>query len=250
MICEDSLEGIFSGIYQAYELRCRPEDTVVQAGEEDNFRLFSEYIQVESSKEKTVKVSNTIIREFGQEAYLHICEALATEDRQKADAVYQTIAKGLKAPNKKVYMENYADDHVNKIYKLSLYTNNEILHLKGFLRFAELDNNVLYAKIGPKNNILTFLVPHFADRLPLENFIIYDETRSLFVVHPAGKEWFLVTGEYLRKDSYLQFSEKEAAYQELFTYFCHKIAIRERKNPKLQRQMLPLRFQEYMTEFR
>ena len=89
-------------------------------------------------------------------------------------------------------------------------------------------------------------MPHFADRLPLENFVIYDEKRELYGVHPAGKEWYLVSG---MEPEGLQLSEREAQYQELFTMFCQIIAIKQRKNLKLQLQMLPLRFQEYMVEF-
>ena len=146
-------------------------------------------------------------------------------------------------------MGHFANLHVNKVFELSRYANNEILHLNGFLRFQELENQILFAKIGPRNNILTFLAPHFADRLPLENFVIYDDTREIFVVHPAKKQWYIVTGETLDQEMITNYSEKELKYRELFTFFCQKIAIKERKNLALQRNMLPIRFQEYMVEF-
>ena len=38
-------------------------------------------------------------------------------------------------------------------------------------------------------------------------------------------------------------------YSELFEHFFHTIAIKERKNLGLQRNMLPLRYRKYMTEF-
>ena len=39
-------------------------------------------------------------------------------------------------------------------------------------------------------------------------------------------------------------------YSELFSHFFHTIAIKERTNPGLQRNMLPIRYRKYMTEFR
>ena len=108
---------------------------------------------------------------------------------------------------------------------------------------------MLYAKIGPKSNAVTFLMPHFSDRLPIENFVIYDDTRGIFGVHPAGGQWYLLSGEESGERE-LRLSEQEMQYQELFRHFCRTIAIKERKNLKLQRNMLPLRFQEYMVEFR
>ena len=124
-------------------------------------------------------------------------------------------------------------------------------HLLGFVRFEELENGILFTRIAPKNNVVIFLMPHFADRFPAENFMIYDEKRELYGIHPSGKHWYLAQGkEFASKRTEWQLSDREQQYQELFRYFCHKIAIKERENKELQRNMLPLRFQEYMVEFK
>ncbi len=84
----------------------------------------------------------------------------------------------------------------------------------------------------------------------MENFVIYDEKREQYGVHPAGREWYLMNGEGAEQErNALRISEKERGIQELFCHFCHTIAIPERENKKLQQSMLPLRFREYMTEF-
>ncbi len=250
LICEDSIEGVFSAIFEAYAKKCDPENTSIQIGETVNYELFATYINTEADAVRTKKVTKTITKEFGEEIFLSFCRALATKDKEKGNAVYHVFANGLRLCNRKKAMENFADIYVNKVFTLNRFTNNEILHLEGFLRFQELENQVLFAKIGPNNNILTFLAPHFADRLPNENFIIYDDMRDLCVVHPAGKNWFLMSGEFLQSEEIGKFSKMEAAYQELFAFFCNNIAIKERKNLNLQRQMLPLHFQKYMVEFK
>lgn len=71
-------------------------------------------------------------------------------------------------------------------------------------------------------------MPHFADRLPVENFVIYDDTRGLFGVHPAGRQWYVLSGEE-GAEPRLCLSERERQYQELFRRFCRTIAIKERK---------------------
>lgn len=78
--------------------------------------------------------------------------------------------------------------------------------------------------------------------------MIYDEGRNLLGVHPASGEWYLARGVKLDR-SMLNDSDEEKKYRELFRFFCHKIAIKERKNLNLQRNMLPLRFREFMVEF-
>ena len=138
---------------------------------------------------------------------------------------------------------------MRRVFELARFTANEAHYHVEFLRFKELENGILYAEIGPKNNILTFIMPHFADRLPLENFVIYDEIRNIYAMHPARGEWYLVYGEEGIRQAEHHFSEGEKKYSELFYSFFHTIAIKERNNYGLQRNMLPLRYREYMTEF-
>lgn len=248
LICEDSIEGVFTGIYDAYAFREGHEHLHIQIGEEENFRLFAAYLHITPDLVKTRKVAETIQKRLGTDTYMSLCRALATEDAEKGQAVYRTVVDGITHGSGRHVLENSVNPHVNMVFQLSRRAGNEIHHLMEFVRFQESEQGILYSKIGPKCNIISFLMPHFADRLPLENFIIYDEKRELYGVHPAGKEWYLVSGmEPVPKG--LQLSERETLYQELFTMFCQTIAIKERKNLKLQQQMLPLRFQEYMVEF-
>ena len=79
--------------------------------------------------------------------------------------------------------------------------------------------------------------------------MIYDDKHNIYGVHPAGKTWYTVSDMEKRIEAMFEISDKEEQYQELFTMFCRTIAIKERANLKLQQQMLPLRFREYMVEF-
>lgn len=260
--CEDSLEGIFTAIYLAYEEKRDHGDTCLSLNDEP--MLFAEDVQVLPDWEKTRKVVKTLNSRFGEKDYQALCMALAAEDEEKAQAVYQTVVDGLQRKAKEGHLfDNLADDSVNKAFALARNTYREIDHLKGFARFQELENGVLYSRIGPKNNILTFLMPHFADRLSIENFVMYDDRRELYGLHPAGKQWVLFCGEDRGTSGDkcsggkvsegrlpgLKFSEAELQYQELFRDFCRAITIEGRRNEQLQRNMLPLRFREYMIEF-
>ena len=245
--CQDSLEGIFTAIYQAYEEKRNHEDTILSLSEDP--MLFAEDVSVLPDEEKTLKVMNTLRRRFGEKDSYSLCLALATEDEEKAQAVYGTIVEGLRrgcGPGR--LFDDLTNNNIHKAFALARSANREVGRELEFVRFQELENGVLYSRIGPKCNVLTFIMPHFADRLPIENFVIYDDRRNLFGIHPARKQWYLLRGEEAEEPK-LRFSEMEESYQKLFRHFCRTIAIRERKNLKLQRNMLPLRFQESMTEF-
>jgi len=251
LICEDSLEGVFTGIYDAYLLKRPHENIHIQIGEEENIRLFAEYHPVYPDPGKSAKVARTIGQKFGCEGYMSICRALASPDKMKGEAIYKMIVDGLSMKNPLDIMGNLANPHVMKVFELARFCGRETHLLSGFIRFQELESGILYSRIGPKNNVLTFLMPHFADRFPMEDFVIHDEERGLYGLHPKKKKWYVVTeteGFNFNPGDH-EYSENEKIYSELFTMFYHTIAIEARKSEKRQKGILPLRYREYMVEF-
>ncbi len=250
LICEDSLEGVFTGIYNAYLMK-KPHSRIhICVGAQENYRLFAVYEDCPAQENKAAKVAGTILREFGQEAYLSICRALASAEADKGEAVYKAVVTGFSMRRRRELMGNLADPYVRRVFELARFTANEAHYHVEFLRFRELQNGILYAPIGPKNNLITFIVPHFADRLPLENFVIHDDVRDILAVHPRGRDWFLTSLQDGMELNNHCFSRGEEEYSELFYHFFHTIAIKERRNYGLQRNMLPLRYRKYMTEFK
>lgn len=255
LVCEDSLEGIFTGIYDAYALREGHERVHIQVGEEENLLLFATYMYILPDFVKTEKVANTLKRSLGEHAYHSLCRAAASCYPDKGEAVYKTVVDALTAGSGSRVMENLRNPYVARCFELARFTANEAHYEIEFLRFQELADTekakggFLFAKIGPKNNVIPFIMPHFADRLSIENFMVYDENRKLFGVHPAGEEWYLVTAGEAFVLNELAYSEKENGYQELFRAFHRTIGIKSRENRKLQRQMCAYRYQDYMVEF-
>ncbi len=246
--CEDTLESVFTAIYQAYEEKRNHQDTYLSLTEEPI--LFAEDIPVKADEEKTRKVMGSLRQRFGWEDSERLCMALASEQEDKAQAVYRTVVQGLHCRCRPGHLfDNLADSYVHRAFALARGVSTEVGHQRQFLRFQELDSGVLFSRIGPKNDVLVFLMPHFVDRLPIENFVIYDEKRNLFGIHPAKRQWYLLQGQDTDRPRQLSYSETEAQYQELFRQFFHSISIEDRRNRKLQMGMLPLRFREYMVEF-
>lgn len=249
LVCEDSLEGIFTAVYEAYAGHFAPSHTFFQIGPQEDIRLFSRYYGIKTDRGKAEKVAGTLRRRMGAESYDKLCQAGAAEDAEKGTAIYRTVAKALTLSEPGLVMEQHADAYVRKVYELARRVYYESHHLLGFLRFQELEGGRLFSRIGPKSNVLAFLAEHFSERLGGENFIIHDTNRGLFALHEAEKPWFIVENADFQGQEFLKYSKEEELYAELFCHFCHKIAIRERENKNLQRNVLPLRFREFMVEF-
>ena len=250
-LCYDSIEGIFTAIYDAWSSRYGHDNIRIQVqnSEESNFNmeLFSEYIHVVESAEKTEKVAKAIREKISQEAFDMVCRVVFSDDLQKGDMIYRFLILGFSMGSKVVNC--LSNDAVLNIFNLNRNISNEAHHFLCFVRFKEIRNHILLSKIKPKNDILRLIAPHFSNRLNTENFVIYDEKRKTAVIHRSGYSWIFVSADEFDLDKFEELSEQEEKFQMLWKTFFDSIAIKERKNDKLQKNNLPLRFRSNMLEF-
>lgn len=249
-LCEDSVDGIFTGVYDAWASRLGHDNVRLLAGEEEDIyelELFCDYQTVPPDPDKALKVLNTVRKKISEHAADMLVRACCCGDREKADHIYRFIVLGLKVGRRAA--DQLTDPHVMSIFEMNRQVGNEAHHYLGFLRFAQAGEGVLFARFAPKSDITAIVAPHFADRLPGENFVICDIGRKKAAVHPSFSTWFLteVPDELLLKME--QFSDHGDEYRNLWCVFFQTICIDERRNDRLQNTMLPKRFRSLMTEF-
>lgn len=249
-LCKDSLDGIMTGVYDAYASKLGYENVKLQMDQEMDRELFAEYVEVTPDVEKSEKVLRTIRRELGLEAYDAICQAAASWDQRKANAIFKTVVLGLHLPKKQRVMNCLTKDYVCTVAELSKKTWNEAHRFMGFVRFTELTGGILYADINPENDVLSLIAPHFANRYPEEHWVLYDERRERFAIHRAGKGWMILEDMRIAEEVRSQLSMEEEDYRAMWKAFTKSISIEARKNEALQKQLLPLKFRGKMTEFK
>lgn len=242
-VCEDTVDGIFTAVYKAWEIGTAK--TSIEIRGLKTMTLFAEYIDVDTDMELASKVASSINRKLSQEVYFYVYRAALSNHIEKAQYIYEFLIKAFRTG--KDIMNHLQDESVMKVFELSRKVGFEIHRYYGFVRFVELENGVLSARINPLANVVPILAEHFSDRLHNENWIILDTTRNLAAVHRAGVG-FVLTYDISEKELNLfsHKSENEEKYQLLWKRFFDTIAIQERKNKKLQQQMMPLRYRKYM----
>lgn len=255
-VCEDSLTGIFSGIYEVWKRKMTAEEAGLEVGDSFERRLFCEYIFCKAEKRKALAVIRMIQKNLGADVYEKISYALLSADRRKADMVFRAMLEAKKLSRKDRLMEHLGNEAVRAVFGMYRQVANEAHHYKGFVRFQELKNKTLFAKIEPKHAVLPCIAEHFADRFPQENWIIYDKTHEVFLIHEKGKRYyFLQQYMCMKGDSGSAqkiaggFSEEEMDYETLWKGFVQSISVAERENRALQNQNLPLRFRTNLVEF-
>ena len=255
-VCEDSLTGIFSGIYEVWKRKMTAEEAGLEVGDSFERRLFCEYIFCKAEKRKALAVIRMIQKNLGADVYEKISYALLSADRRKADMVFRAMLEAKKLSRKDRLMEHLGNEAVRAVFGMYRQVANEAHHYKGFVRFRELKNKTLFAKIEPKHAVLPCIAEHFADRFPQENWVIYDKTHEVFLIHEKGKRYyFLQQYMCMKGDSGSAqniaggFSEEEMDYEALWKEFVQSISVAERENRALQNQNLPLRFRTNLVEF-
>jgi probable DNA metabolism protein len=251
-LCDNSIDGIFTAIYQAWASRYGHANIKIEEKSEgnkySNIELFSEYIMIETEPFLAEKVSKTIKQKISQEAFEMVCRVALSDFVGKADLIYRFLILGFATGNS--ILEHMSDVVVNQMFRINKNVSNEAHHMLGFIRFSEQENGLLISTIHPKNNVLTLVTPHFSDRLPNEKFMIYDENRKLATFHVPGNSWIIAQVPELDQKILEEIPDYEDEYRALWKTFFDHIAIKERANPKLQRNNLPLRFRNDITEFR
>lgn len=255
-VCEDSLTGIFSGIYEVWKRKMTAEEAGLEVGDSFERRLFCEYIFCKAEKRKALAVIRMIQKNLGVDVYEKISYALLSADRRKAEMVFRAMLEAKKLSRKDRLMEHLGNEAVRTVFGMYRQVANEAHHYKGFVRFRELKNKTLFAKIEPKHAVLPCIAEHFADRFPQENWVIYDKTHEVFLIHEKGKRYyFLQQYMCMKGDSGSDqniaggFSEEEMDYEALWKGFVQRISVAERENRALQNQNLPLRFRTNLVEF-
>jgi probable DNA metabolism protein len=116
---------------------------------------------------------------------------------------------------------------------------------QGFTRFRPAPDGSLLARIAPSCDILEGLAGYFSRRLRGRKWTMIDEARGKAAVSGVDGKWRIVPWKK-GADNASAPDEIETLWQ---TYF-ETIEIRERHNPRLQKQHVPSRYRPYLPEFK
>ena len=191
-LCEDSPEGIFSGVSQAWESGLNGRQLRLELEKGYNYDLFSEYREVRCDFARAERAADQICREISEQSYAWAYRAALARDQEKADAVYRFLEFGFLFRGR--VTDSLQFPEVQAVFRRNRAVANEAHLLMEFLRFSELPSGVLFAPVRPEHDVISLMMPHFSDRMGIETFILYDEGRKKAGVHIPGKGWYMVQG--------------------------------------------------------
>lgn len=245
LICEDSFDGMMSGVYEGWVKMNQGHTIHIQPGGIYEYSFLTEYIDVETNRERAAKVTESIKKKISVDAYMMVYRACMHYSDDRVDAVVDFLREGYRIGAK--ITKDLGNPVVMKLMEYSRKVGNEAHLFKEFVRFREIDGNILFSRISPKCDVLSLIAYHFQDRFPWENWAIYDETRKKAVVHMAGSDYIMISGTEVEKK--IDDLKVKDDYEDLWQIFFDSIGIPERENYKCQRNHLPKWYRENMIEF-
>ena len=129
---------------------------------------------------------------------------------------------------------------VRDIVHIAKKTGRELHRMKGLLRFEKLQDGAYLAKMEPDYNIIHPLAFHFSRRLRAQHWFLYDVKRRTAARWNNGSLQFGGIEQFTTP----ALSEDEKKVQALWLAFFKTIAIPDRKNPRLQKSNMPMKYRK------
>ncbi len=242
--CKDTPEGIFTAIYKAWEKGTSHTSVEVEGA---TMQLFEEYVHVEEDDELVRMVVRSIRTKLSAYIYEMVYRVCLSSYPDKAGVVYRFLQKAFRIGSD--VMNYMQDEDVFHFHKISKKVSKEAHFYMEIIRFEEIQNQILLARIEPEHHILPLIVEHFEDRFMQERWMIIDMKREFSALHIPGNHIIFTSDipkEQLERMRELSDDEKEM--KQLWKCFFDSIAIEARVSKKRQQQMVPLKYRKYMEE--
>lgn len=243
-----TFEGLLTVVFDAYSRRTFPDKLAVVG---EPLPLFTEEVhQVITDTDKSNRVWEGMQKKVSKITCNMLMCVWLSEEKESDELIFRYIRKTFDSP-RSIEM-NFADDDVLNVQKIAKRVGKEKHYMIMFVRFQKAADDIYFAPVSPQCNALPLAIHHFKDRFATQKWVIYDTKRRY------GYYYDLKTVEEITLDDDTHLlrgkldeelmAQDEKLFQELWKNYFKAMTIKERINPKLQRQHMPRRFWKYLTE--
>ncbi|NVO84634.1 TIGR03915 family putative DNA repair protein [Hymenobacter terrestris] len=246
---DGSFEGLLSVLFQVYDRKAAPNSIqplgAVQGG------LFAQPVEVDTDEAAAARVWDGLLRYMDKEARTRLFHVFLSEDANRELLVFRYADTAMRAGRD--IAENYSDDNVRRVQRLAQQMYREKHRMEAFVRFEKTADGLFHATIEPDFDVLPLIAPHFTKRYADQRWLIFDRRRSYglyYDLHRTDIVQFDADTAPQRRAavSATVLDEREPLFQVLWQAYFDHVNIPERKNMKLHRRHMPLRYWKYLSE--
>ncbi|MDF7667427.1 TIGR03915 family putative DNA repair protein [Orbaceae bacterium ESL0727] len=270
---DKTLEGLLSAVFDAFKLKKSPEQLLTQGDIAPLFATDIHHVETRNSKYERVQLAMT--KRLANITLRQLMAVWFSELPESDHLIFRYLCKTFRSPSS--IETDFADPDVLQVRQIAQKVSKECEHLRQFVRFNAINNpthhsndhsthmaggeptaspqseKIYFAVVDPIYNALPLTLDFFEDRFADQKWAIYDSRRQYGFFYDLKRvEPFnlLEQDDLLVNDAinshYL--TEDEQFFQHMWQRYCQALTIKERLNPKLQRQFMPKRFWHHLPE--
>jgi len=206
--------------------------------------MLSNYCEVETEEEKALIVYKAIEEKISSFDLRRIYRVFLSSAENKENILLDYIRLGFIEGGKVSLF--HGNPYVHAVQQVEKKVTFEVHRMAGLVRFSVLEGEILYCPLEPDHDILELIAGHFSDRFKCDPFIIHDKRRNKALV-AQNNSWYITQ---FTDDNLPKLSENEKEYRRLWKSYFENIAIKERVNPRCQKNFMPVRYWKNLTEMR
>ncbi len=254
-------EGLLTAVYDAFARRTFPLRLLAEGEPEPMFSDGSYVVCTDPAR--CERVWSGLQRSAGRRVCNMLLHVWLSEEEACDELIFRYLCKvfnacsvggsGLAAGRAgDSITTDFSDPDVLAAHQIALKVAREGEHVRQFLRFQKGADGSYFAPVAPKYNALPLAVDHLTDRFADQRWLVYDTRRHYGYLYDLQevKEVTMEDDAHLLSgrlnDDILAADEK--LFQQTWREYLGALTIKERLNPRLQRQNMPRRFWKYLTE--
>ncbi|WP_052732838.1 TIGR03915 family putative DNA repair protein [Hymenobacter terrenus] len=245
---DGTFEGLLTVLFTVYDWRAAPNSIQPEATAQTG--LFAQSAHCETNEALAARVWEGLLRTMDQEARTRLYHVFLSEDAERELLIFRYVDLALRTDRD--ISENYANADVRRIQRLAQQMFREKHRMEAFVRFEKTTDELFHATISPDFDVLPLIAAHFTKRYADQRWLIYDRRRHYGLYYDLTRtdlvQFEADQAQNANRLSATVLDEREPLFKLLWQAYFDHVNIPERKNLKLHRRHMPLRYWKYLSE--
>lgn len=247
-VYDASFEGLLTAVFEVYEHKV--EKARIITGTQFQPDIFSEKIVIYTDAVKANRVWKGLQKRLSKASLVNIYSCYLSELPEMEDILLAFFREVFGSAQN--VEENFSSHAVLRVAQIGRQLFKEKHRFEAFVRFHKLQDGTFYAPIEPDFNVLPLITAHFVRRYADQEWIIYDVKRQ-YGIHFDKKQVQEVYFDFAEVNKYGEAPAEaqdsaEELYQLLWKVYFKNVNIPARRNMKLHKKNVPVRYWKYLVE--
>ena len=245
---DGTFEGLLTVLFGIYESKSPPNS--IQPEGTAQTSLFAAPAHRATDEALAARVWEGLLHTVDTEARARLYHVFLSEDADRELLIFRYVDLALRSPVD--VAENYASADVRRVQRLAQMMFREKHRMEAFVRFEKTTDGLFHATIEPDMDVLPLIAAHFTKRYADQRWLIYDRRRHYGLYYDLTRtdivQFENPTGPKSTALAATVLDEREPLFKHLWQAYFDHVNIPERKNLKLHRRHMPLRYWKYLSE--